>query len=60
MTTMTMCWMLFTSIGGVDMEECGLRFPLGPISEDYLDAWDEWFDANVAIYKYDLTNLNTK
>ena len=44
---MMMCWMRFMSIGEVDMEERGLQFELDPISEAYLDAWDEWLEANV-------------
>lgn len=47
---MTMYWMRFTSIGLVDMEERGLQFDLDPISEAYLDAWDEWLEANVDMY----------
>lgn len=38
------------NIGEVDMEERGLQFDLDPIAEAYLDAWDEWLDANVAVY----------
>lgn len=47
---MTMCWMPFMNIGEVDMVERGLQFDLDPISEAYLDAWDEWLEANVAMY----------
>lgn len=50
MMIMTMYWMLFMNIGEVDMEERGLQFELDPIAEAYLDAWDEWQDANVAMY----------
>lgn len=50
MMPMTMCWKRFTSIGEVDMEERGLQFELDPISEAYLDAWDEWLEANVDLY----------
>ena len=50
MMTMMMYWMLFITIGLVDMEERGLQFELDPISEAYLDAWDEWLEANVAMY----------
>ena len=38
------------SIGEVDMEERGLQFELDPISEAYLDAWDEWLEANADMY----------
>lgn len=38
------------NIGEVNMEERGLQFDLDPIAEAYLDAWDEWQDANVAMY----------
>ena len=47
---MMMCWMPFMNIGEVDMEERGLQFELDPISEAYLDAWDEWLEANVDMY----------
>ena len=50
MMTMMMYWMLFITIGLVDMEERGLQFDLDPISEAYLDAWDEWLEANVDMY----------
>lgn len=50
MMTMMMYWMRFTNIGLVDMEERGLQFELDPISEAYLDAWDEWLEANVDMY----------
>lgn len=50
MTTMMMYWIRFMIIGLVDMEERGLQFELDPISEAYLDAWDEWLDANVVMY----------
>lgn len=43
--------MLFITLGLVDMEERGLQFELDPMAEAYLDAWDEWLDANVAMYK---------
>lgn len=48
--TMMMYWMLFITLGLVDMEERGLQFDLDPISEAYLDAWDEWLEANVDMY----------
>ena len=48
--TMMMYWMLFITLGLVDMEERGLQFDLDPISEAYLDAWDEWLGTNVDIY----------
>ena len=38
------------NIGLVDMGERGLQFELDPISEAYLDAWDEWLEANVDMY----------
>lgn len=47
---MMMYWMLFMNIGEVDMEERGLQFDLDPIAEAYLDAWDEWLDANVDMF----------
>lgn len=47
---MMMCWMRFMNIGEVDMEERGLQFEIDPIAEAYLDAWDEWLDANVDMY----------
>ena len=50
MMTMMMYWMLFITLGLVDMEERGLQFDLDPISEAYLDAWDEWLEANVDMY----------
>lgn len=47
---MMMYWMHFMNIGLVDMEGSGLQFDLDPISEAYLDAWDEWLEANVDMY----------
>lgn len=38
------------NIGEVDMEERGLQFELDPIAEAYIDAWDEWLEANVDMY----------
>lgn len=37
-------------VGEVDMEERGLQFELSAIDEEYLDAWEEWQDANADMY----------
>lgn len=36
--------------GGANMEERGLQFELSAIDEAYLDAWEEWHDANADMY----------